>query len=258
MNIPASIRFPSITLSDALQYGESLYKNAGRTPVDPEVAVKAMGYTSLNGAARTTMSALSSYAVLAKAGGDYRISDDFLKFIRPVTEQDKSAAARTMALRPALFASIHSAHRECNEHVLTSLLVHQGLVEDSAKKAARIYKANSAFAKLEEAAGSQNNELSTETKADSELPFSGATQERKSADLATARIPAAIPLTNVLAQYSIPLGGNEATLVFTGDTLVPDDFDALAEYVLLFKKQFARRQKPTPISAQVESQSTEK
>lgn len=257
MNIPSSIRFPSITLSDALQYGESLYKNAGRTPVDPEVAVKAMGYTSLNGAARTTMSALSSYGVITKAGGNYRISDEFLKFIRPVTEQDKNVAARSMALKPSLFMSIHSAHRECNEHVLASLLIHQGLVEDSAKKAARIYKANSAFAKLDEELVPQTNEPFTENKADFEMPLSGATQERQSADRATAHIPAAIPQQNVLARYSIPLGGNEATLVFTGQTLVPDDFDALAEYVLLFKKQFERRQKSTPPPTRPESQSTE-
>ncbi len=47
----------------------------------------------------------------------------------------------------------------------------------------------------------------------------------------------------VLAQYSIPLAGSEATLVFTGRSLSPDDFDALADYVALFKKQFQRRLK---------------
>ena len=46
----------------------------------------------------------------------------------------------------------------------------------------------------------------------------------------------------MLAQYSIPLGENVATLVFTGSRLTADDFDALEEYVGLFKKQFVRAQ----------------
>ena len=50
-------------------------------------------------------------------------------------------------------------------------------------------------------------------------------------------------LNNVLAQYSIPLGANSAQLTFTGRELVPDDFDALLEYVTLFKKQFERSKK---------------
>lgn len=44
----------------------------------------------------------------------------------------------------------------------------------------------------------------------------------------------------VLARYTIPLGQNEATLVLTGSSLSADDFEALKEYVDLFKKQFER------------------
>lgn len=47
----------------------------------------------------------------------------------------------------------------------------------------------------------------------------------------------------VLAQYSIPLGSNEATLVFKGDKLSADDFDALGEFVEFAKKQFERKSK---------------
>ena len=136
MNIPAAIRFPSIPLADALRFGDLLYKSAGRTPVDTAVAVKAIGYSSSSGAARSTMSAMSSYGIISKSGGNYRISDECLKHLRPVAEQDRMDAARSMALKPELFKTIYMNHRECNEQVLASLLLHQGLVEDSAKKAA--------------------------------------------------------------------------------------------------------------------------
>ena len=257
MNIPTAIRFPSIALSDALRFGDQLYKNAGRTPVEMEVGVKALGYTSLNGAARNTMSALSSYGIISKVGGGYRISDAFLKVARPVSEQDKNATMRSMALHPPLFHSIYSEHRECNEQVLVSLLVHKGLAEDSAKKAARIYRSNAVIAKLDEAPQVPSSGSTTEASGNPELPFPESNQQSQPVDKSPSRVPVAILQQNVLAQYSIPLGGNEATLVFTGKTLVPDDFDALAEYVLLFKKQFERRQKSTPPTPDPEELSSE-
>jgi hypothetical protein len=45
----------------------------------------------------------------------------------------------------------------------------------------------------------------------------------------------------VLARYSVPLGENEATIIFTGTKLTPEDFDGLAEYVKIFKTQFLRK-----------------
>ena len=48
---------------------------------------------------------------------------------------------------------------------------------------------------------------------------------------------------NVLAQYSIPIGASEATITFTGEKLSEEDFDALADYIAIFKKQFERKQK---------------
>lgn len=47
----------------------------------------------------------------------------------------------------------------------------------------------------------------------------------------------------VLAQYSIPIGANEATITFSGEELTAGDFDALTDYVAIFKKQFERKQK---------------
>ncbi len=46
----------------------------------------------------------------------------------------------------------------------------------------------------------------------------------------------------MLAQYSIPIGASEATITFTGEKLAVEDFDALADYVAIFKKQFERKQ----------------
>lgn len=47
----------------------------------------------------------------------------------------------------------------------------------------------------------------------------------------------------MLASFKIPLGSSEAELIFTGDRLEEEDFDALKEYVDLFKRQYARKSK---------------
>jgi hypothetical protein len=47
----------------------------------------------------------------------------------------------------------------------------------------------------------------------------------------------------MLAQYLIPIGANEATITFTGAELTTGDFDALADYVGIFKREFERKQK---------------
>lgn len=44
----------------------------------------------------------------------------------------------------------------------------------------------------------------------------------------------------VLANYKVPLGANEMTLTITGEKLDITDFEALLQYVELFKRQFER------------------
>lgn len=51
------------------------------------------------------------------------------------------------------------------------------------------------------------------------------------------------PRLRALARYTIPLGENEAMIAIYGDALRLEDFDALMDYVSLFKKQFERKQK---------------
>jgi hypothetical protein len=243
MNIPASHRFPAITLTDALKFGELLFKNAGRTAVDPEVAVTAIGYSSLNGAARNTMSALVSYGVLAKVGGQYRVSEEALKALRPVVEQDRLNALRSMALRPPLFGVIHKEHRECSEQVLAGILLHQGLAEDSAKRAAKIYKINASLARLDEDGPKLLSLHLTDKITMTDAPSIESSPTEGTIETVTSQRPQLGLKSPVLAQYSVPLGSNEATIVFTGESLVPEDFEALSEFVLLFKKQFERKLK---------------
>ncbi len=48
---------------------------------------------------------------------------------------------------------------------------------------------------------------------------------------------------NILGQYTVPLGENQVTILFTGEKLTPADFDALEEFVRFARTQLERGQK---------------
>ena len=233
-------RFPSMSLQDALKKADKLFTAAGRTPVNVEGAVKEMDYSSLSGAARMTMAALSGYGLLTRVGGSYRVSEEGIRALRPAPGSDNLQELRALALRPPLFSQIHKENRECSESVLANLLVHKGFSEDGARKAARIYKENSIFAKTDsvESANVASDNVQDRNPDEDHIERSPLDEDAtRGAFKSSLRRTTA----KVLAEYSIPLGSNKATLVFEGDELVPEDFDELIEYATLFKKQFVRK-----------------
>ena len=226
-----SPRFPSDSLSEALNRAEALYNSAGRSAVTSEVAAQAIGYSSLSGASRTTLAAMAYYGVLQREGDTHRISELGLRLIRPLNDFDKLEAARLAAIRPPAFAQIAKEHGECSQSVLASILLHKGFTEDGARRAARVYKENVAF--IEALRKTVPNKDSAES------------LWAEPAAITTAGMEAGAEATGstktVLAQYQVPLGSNHAQITFTGGELVPEDFDALADYVRLFKQQFERK-----------------
>jgi hypothetical protein len=47
--------------------------------------------------------------------------------------------------------------------------------------------------------------------------------------------------SNVLTTFKVPFALSEAEIIFTGERIEPEDFDALSEYVGIFKKQYERK-----------------
>ena len=227
-----SPRFPSNSLPDALVHTEKLYTSVGRSAVNAEISVEAIGYQGINGASRTALAVLAYYGLTQREGDKHRISDLALRLIRPLSPADQLEAARIAAEKPVVFANIAKNHADCAESALASILLHGGFTDDGARKAARVYKENVAFIK------SLEQDVEHEPQAPTDSPPEGAASEPKgkSPGLQTAST------AKMLAQYQIPLGANQAQLIFTGDELTPEDFDALADYVAIFKKQFVRKQ----------------
>jgi hypothetical protein len=261
---------PKMPLSQALDIASILHKKAGKSLIRPEVAVSALGYSSLNGAALTTIGALSQYGLLDRSRADgIAVSKLALSLLHPVNDAQSIAARRESVLKPKVFSELFTGgFHHASEDVLTNHLIQLGFTHDGARKAASVFKANVEFANLSGYDDKHQDEMNlTPTEMSRETAQQPRVQHlmgqfvnpkplRQPPD--TLAPPPMLPVRlteKTLAKYSVPLGGNVATILFEGDELHVEDFDALKDYVDLFKKQFERTSKikPAPdISKQLE------
>ena len=247
MSNERSPRFPAENLTESVEKLELLYKEVGRSAVDSDTAARSIGYSGLNGASKTTLAALNYYGLIQREGHTHKVSDLGFKIIRPLNDKDKLEAMRTAAFSPKVFAEILEKHPDCSESVLSRVLMHTGFSEEGAERAARVFKENSALF------GDAPHRSGDSSDAD---PEHGESSRKGGELLVQAKPPVgtltptpsgrptghALPFVGeMLAQYQIPLGANQAHLAFTGEELTPADFDDLIEYVRLFKKQFERK-----------------
>ena len=231
-----SPRSPIYTLQDALEQVKKLYRQIGKATVKPESAAVALGYKGVNGAALTTLGTLAQYGLIERSKGTVTVTPLAVRILHPTGDLQLKESLREAALMPKWFKEIHENLGQCSVEVLTSHLVQNDFTPDRAKRTASVYAANKGFANLGDA-GTERHEETADR----------GTDHLKSGDADRIKYeqPPAVGgrQTSVLAQYSIPLGGNEATLTFKGESLSVADFDALIEYVQLFKKQFQRKPK---------------
>jgi hypothetical protein len=240
---------PRIPLSDALEITKRLYTKAGRAAIKPENAVQAMGYGGLNGAALATLAALKQYGLLeSQRGESVSVSALAVKLIHPLNPSQEAESLRIAALNPKIFNDLYSqGYGDCSEDVLANHLVQSNFTPEGARKAASVYKENEVFAKLKEPSinlGVTSEPPSSVREESRPLTISIPTSKVRVSDAIdeSPQEPLIPKGQKMLAQYSIPLGANQATLVFTGIELTAEDFDALHDYVDLFKKQFMRAQ----------------
>ena len=233
-----SPRSPNTSLSDAIEQVRKLHAQIGRARVKPESAAVALGYKGANnGAALTTFATLSQYGLIERSKGEIAITPLAVRIMHPTGEDQRRTSLREAALNPPVLADIHENFNQCSPEVLTSHLVQRGFTPDRAKRTAEIHAANKGFAYLGEAGTLTPPNAPEERKDDTDNGGIKTKQEEH-----THNQP-----DNMLAQYRIPLGPNEATLVFTGNHLTLDDFDALIDFVEFSKRQFERAlNKATP------------
>lgn len=144
---------------------------------------------------------------------------------------------------PKMFVVLLKEFGDCSETVLESHLVQSNFKPERAKQVAKAFVANKAFAKLDLGSRVDVPEYEVDDVTPITAAVSASTTPTPNPAIKTPTPLNLEPRTDVLAQYTIPLGANQATLVFTGQQLTADDFDALSDFVEFSKKQFIRGSK---------------
>jgi hypothetical protein len=234
-------RYPPLQLKEAVEGVEKLFAEIQRSSVDGITASKALGYSSDNGAARTKLGALNAYGLIDRGKKLVSVTELGVAVAHPL-EDSKARGLREAALKPPLFKEIWDNHRQCSESVLASTLVHKGLDMASAAQAAKIFKANIAFAGLTE---SNYNPQEKPSKPQNGQGIGGEPEKN--------RQQFQPPMTANIRYLPIPLD--------IGDAPIPvgmseEDFQLLKDTLELWKNKIVRprqESKPTNASPEIET-----
>jgi hypothetical protein len=101
-----SPNYPAISLSEAISRIGPVYERDRQHPMSRDVVLRGLGYSSPNGAALGTLSAVAKYGLLDKNGDTYRVSARALAILHPNHPNEKSEALRQAAFAPTLFAEL--------------------------------------------------------------------------------------------------------------------------------------------------------
>jgi hypothetical protein len=219
-------RYPALQLKDAVEGVEKLFAEIQRSSVDGTTASKALGYSSENGAARTKLGALNAYGLIDRGKKLVNVTDLGIAIAHPL-QDSRERGLKEAALRPPLFKEIWDNHRQCSESVLASTLVHKGLDTGSAAQAAKIFKANIAFA------GLTDSNYNPQEKPD--RPPEQADGGRQAQPKGTPHMSADIrylPIPLDIGNAPIPVGMSEG------------DFQLLLETLKLWKKKIVIEEVP--------------
>lgn len=157
-----SPNYPALSLEAAVGAVHKLYKADGTAPVPMETLAEFAGHKKMSGPARSKLAAIRQYGLIDGAGaGKVKVSERALPlFFHQPNEREYQQTLRDLALTPPLFGQLFSQYTQASENTLRLHLVRdRDFSEEGAKRLARIFKDNIAFARL---TSSSYNEHSAE------------------------------------------------------------------------------------------------
>ena len=139
---------PSFSLPDAIHMISKIHAEERKYPVAREAAVKHLGYSSLNGASASTLSVLSQYGLLERAGkSEARVTDLAVDILHPETGQQKRIALEKAAEMPPLFKELTERYPDGlpSEENLRGQLARIGFANGAIDQVVRAYMGTREF-----------------------------------------------------------------------------------------------------------------
>lgn len=147
MAITRSPRYPNVAISEALSKARAIYEKEHMSPLTPQVAAEAMGYSGINGASLKMISSLKKYNLLEGRGDDVRLTKDAQTLIIDDKDsRDYIEAMRRCALNPEVYGDIRRQFQSGgSERNIAVFLEKQGYKPEAAINLARNYKESMAL-----------------------------------------------------------------------------------------------------------------
>ena len=231
-----SPNYPSISLTDAVEKARVLYEKENRRKMAREAIAEHLGYTGLNGASVSLISALSKYGLLEGRGDEIRVSDDAITILVDTPDSsDRQEALYRAATSPALFAELirHFEGAVPSESTLRIYLQKNGFTPKAAQAAGQAFRETMGILDLEGPGRERrfSDEFAVETESVSaSIPSSRAEQEPRAVSVPIIpREPAELP------PVVFPLPRGNSIEIRLRKKLTPDEFDQVHSLLELLR-----------------------
>lgn len=137
--------YPSSSLTEVVEDLRSLWRIEGRNETLQQVAVAALGYRGLSGAAKQALATLRQFGLIdRREGGRVRVSDLGTRLMSFTADSPEYARALEEALRqPELFRFLLDSYPErlpSDQTLAAELILTRGFAPDTATKAVRVFR----------------------------------------------------------------------------------------------------------------------
>lgn len=138
-----SPNYPAMSLPEAVDRIRTIHKAEGKNSMGRETIAKLLGFSGINGASATAISAIGKYGLLEVAGdGESRVSELAVNILYPDDSAEKQKSLAEAAFRPTLFREVREKwpDRPPSDENLRSYLVKKGFAQNALDGVIRIYR----------------------------------------------------------------------------------------------------------------------
>ncbi|NEI68591.1 hypothetical protein GR212_03325 [Rhizobium lusitanum] len=153
--------YPSLSLSQAIDFSKKIHAVNRTNAIDREAAAKDMGYSGVTGHSGKIIASLLHYGLLEKAGaGGVRITSRAIDILHPDRVADRKSALYEAAFAPDLFGRLRQRFSDGipSENSLRSFLVREGFSDVAITPAVSSYLETCRFLQQESAYESSGQE----------------------------------------------------------------------------------------------------
>lgn len=232
-----SPNYPPIGFPSALELAKKIYDKEGRADVSPDIAIKHMGYSSMNGRAKRMISALKTYGLFAEQGGQLKISEQGRTvMVFPDGSPERQAALRELVMRPPIFQTLLAKfgdHLPSDDNFKAKLITEFEFMDDAADVCLRAFKESLQFNKSLELGASASVASPTSSPQPIEQPRPNASSAAESST------EDATPKQRPHWRTVFPVGRNVTVEITASAPLKAKQYDLLIKHVNLLKEAAA-------------------